>query len=682
MFKKILIANRGEIACRIQRTARRLGVASVAVYSDADAGALHVRQADEALRIGPAPAKESYLRGAAIIAAARQLGAEAIHPGYGFLSENAAFAADCAAAGLVFIGPPPAAISAMGSKSAAKALMEQAGVPLVPGYHGDDQSAAALQREADRIGYPVLIKASAGGGGKGMRRIERAADFAAALASCQREAAASFGDERVLVEKYLLRPRHIEMQIFADSHGNAVHLFERDCSVQRRHQKVLEEAPAPNMDSARRAQMGAAALAAARAVGYVGAGTVEFIAAPDGTFYFMEMNTRLQVEHPVTEMITGLDLVEWQLRVAAGEPLPLRQEQVALHGHAIEARIYAEDPGRDFMPCVGKLEYLAMPATNAAVRIDSGVVQGDVISPYYDPMIAKLIAWGETRAQACTRLGQALSGFRIAGLGNNVQFLSRLVQSHAFASADLDTALIEREHTALFPPEAPVPDDLFAIAAMYVVARERQAAGPAAAAAVWDGVEGWRLNAPAERRLQFQHLGVQRTVRLQAAASGWQLAIDTASEGAGAGPAASTGVVTTRRASLTLIDDHEARATVGDHDYHLSVVIRDLQCEVFALGTHYSFERLDPLAHVGEVMSVAGGVRALMPGRVVALLVQPGAKVSKGEPLLVLEAMKMEQTFSAPADGVCVAFNVAVGEQVVEGSELVEFRAAGAGEGG
>ncbi len=669
MFKKILIANRGEIACRIQRTARRLGVASVAVYSDADAGALHVRQADEAFRIGPPPARESYLRAAAIIAAARQLGAEAIHPGYGFLSENAQFATDCAAAGLVFIGPPPAAINAMGSKSAAKALMERAGVPLVPGYHGDDQSVATLQREADRIGYPVLIKASAGGGGKGMRRVERAADFAAALASCQREAAASFGDERVLVEKYLLRPRHIEMQIFADSHGNAVHLFERDCSVQRRHQKVLEEAPAPNMDGARRAQMGAAALAAARAVGYVGAGTVEFIAAPEGTFHFMEMNTRLQVEHPVTEMITGLDLVEWQLRVAAGEPLPLRQEQVALRGHAIEARIYAEDPERDFLPCVGKLEYLAMPAGSASVRIDSGVVQGDAISPYYDPMIAKLIAWGETRAQACTRLSQALAGFHIAGLGNNVQFLSRLVQSNAFASADLDTALIEREHAALFPPAAPVPDDMFAMAAMYIVARERLAAGSAAMGTAWGSVEGWRLNGPADRRLQFQYRGEQRTVSLQAVAGGFLLSMTPAG--------AAAGVATTRRASLTLIAEHDARATVGDHDYHVSVAIRDSQCEVFSQDAHYSFERLDPLAHVGEVMSVAGGVCALMPGRVVALLVKPGAKVSKGEPLLVLEAMKMEQTFSAPADGVCVGFNVAIGEQVVEGSELVEFKAAG-----
>ena len=666
MFKKILIANRGEIACRIQRTARRLGVATVAVYSDADAGALHVRQAEEAMRIGPAPARESYLRGDVIIAAARKLGAEAIHPGYGFLSENAQFADDCAAAGLVFIGPPPAAIRAMGSKSAAKALMQRAGVPLVPGFHGAEQSAQALQREADQIGYPVLIKASAGGGGKGMRRVERAADFAAALASCQREAAASFGDDRVLVEKYLLQPRHIEMQIFADNHGNAVHLFERDCSVQRRHQKVLEEAPAPGMESARRAQMGAAALAAAQAVGYVGAGTVEFIAGPDGQFYFMEMNTRLQVEHPVTEMITGLDLVEWQLRVAGGEPLPLRQEQLAIRGHAIEARIYAEDPQRDFLPCIGALGYLATPPSGEFVRIDSGVVQGDAISPYYDPMIAKLIAWGETREQARARLSGALADFRIAGLGNNVQFLSRLVASTAFANADLDTALIEREHAALFPPAAPVPDDMLALAAMYIIERERQAAVAVAAGSVWDSVEGWRLNAPAERRLQFATLGERRSVHLQLAAGGYLLTVTA--EGAVADAESA------RPARLALICDNTVRATVGDRDYHADVVIRDTRCELFAQGDSYSFERLDPLAHVGEAMAVEGGVRALMPGRVVALLVQPGARVRKGEPLLVLEAMKMEQTFSAPADGVCVAFNVAVGEQVVEGSELVDFR--------
>jgi len=382
MFRKILIANRGEIACRIERTARRLGIGTVAVYSDADAQALHVRGADEAVAIGPPPARESYLRGDAIIEAARRTRAQAIHPGYGFLSENAAFADACAQAGLVFIGPPADAIRAMGSKSAAKTLMAESGVPLVPGYHGEDQAPELLQRQADRIGYPVLIKASSGGGGKGMRRVDRSADFAAALASCQREAEASFGDARVLIEKYVLRPRHIEIQVFTDAQGNGVYLFERDCSVQRRHQKVLEEAPAPGMTDERRARMGAAALAAARAVGYVGAGTVEFIADPDGSFYFMEMNTRLQVEHPVTEMITGQDLVEWQLRVAAGEPLPLSQAQLAIHGHAIEARIYAEDPDRGFLPSTGRVYHLRTPSPTDVVRIDAGIAEGDTISPW------------------------------------------------------------------------------------------------------------------------------------------------------------------------------------------------------------------------------------------------------------------------------------------------------------
>jgi 3-methylcrotonyl-CoA carboxylase alpha subunit len=658
MFRKILIANRGEIACRIQRTADRLGVASVAVYSDADANALHVRVAGEAIRIGPAQAKDSYLRGDLIIAAARQLGAEAIHPGYGFLSENEQFAADCAAAGLIFIGPPPGAIRAMGSKSAAKTLMERAGVPLVPGYHDTDQSPAILQAAADRIGYPVLIKASAGGGGKGMRRVDRASDFGAALASCQREAAASFGDAQVLIEKYLLQPRHIELQIFADAHGNAVHLFERDCSVQRRHQKVLEEAPAPGMDDARRARMGAAALAAARAVGYVGAGTVEFIVEPGGNFYFMEMNTRLQVEHPVTEMITGLDLVEWQLRVASGEPLPLRQEQLVLRGHAIEARIYAEDPERNFLPCVGILALLKPPTPTPAIRVDSGVAQGDEISAHYDPMIAKLIAWGETREMARGRLSQALRDFRIAGLGNNVQFLARLVDTPAFVGADLDTALIERERAALFAPAEPVPDEMLAVAAMYIIAQERQAAGRAGAEDVWSSLAGWRVNAPAERLLQFQTQGTNRSVRLRVGAADMQVAI---------GELALQG-------RLAIDPAGTARVTLADRVFNANIVVRDTHCEVFAHGGHYGFERFDPLAHVGETAVPDGGVRALMPGRVVALLVAAGARVSRGEPLLVLEAMKMEQTLCAPADGYCVAFNVAVGEQVVEGGELVEFR--------
>ena len=438
MFSKILIANRGEIACRVIRTARRLGVRTVAVYSEADANARHVRLADEAVCIGPAAVRESYLLGERILDAAKRTGAQAIHPGYGFLSENAGFADACAAAGVVFIGPPASAIRAMGSKSAAKQLMEKAAVPLTPGYHGDNQAPDFLKTQADAIGYPVLIKAAAGGGGKGMRLVERSEDFIAALASCQREAASSFGSEHVLVEKYITRPRHIEIQVFADTQGNCVYLFERDCSVQRRHQKVLEEAPAPGMTPERRAAMGKAAVDAAKAVGYVGAGTVEFIANQDGSFYFMEMNTRLQVEHPVTEMITGQDLVEWQLRVASGEPLPLRQAELQLCGHAIEARIYAEDADKGFLPSTGRLVHLAPPAESLNVRVDTGVEQGDEITPFYDPMIAKLIVWDVDRPAALARMRQALADYRIVGVTANVDFLSRLVACPAFSDADLE----------------------------------------------------------------------------------------------------------------------------------------------------------------------------------------------------------------------------------------------------
>ncbi|MBN8798373.1 MAG: acetyl-CoA carboxylase biotin carboxylase subunit, partial [Stenotrophomonas nitritireducens] len=449
MFEKILIANRGEIACRVIATCRRLGIATVAVYSDADRDARHVRLADEAVRIGAAPAAERYLRGDAILDAARRTGAQAIHPGYGFLSENAGFARACAEAGIVFIGPPASAIDAMGDKSAAKALMQQAGVPLTPGYHGERQEPAFLRAQADAIGYPVLIKASAGGGGKGMRRVEASTDFEAALASCQREAQSAFGNAHVLVEKYIERPRHIEIQVFGDGHGNVVHLFERDCSVQRRHQKVLEEAPAPGMTPERRAAMGRAATDAARAVGYVGAGTVEFIAAPSGEFWFMEMNTRLQVEHPVTELITGTDLVEWQLRVAAGQPLPKTQAQLAIHGHAIEARLYAEDADRGFLPSTGTLRHLRLPRPDAHVRVDAGVEQGDAITPYYDPMIAKLIVHDVDRDSALRRMRQALAQCRAVGVTTNAGFLHRLVATGSVRQADLNTALIEREHAAL-----------------------------------------------------------------------------------------------------------------------------------------------------------------------------------------------------------------------------------------
>src|SRR5437762_8234119 len=466
MFSKILIANRGEIACRVARTARRLGVRTVAVYSDADARALHVELCDEAYRLGPSAPRQSYLNGEAILRIARGTGAQAVHPGYGFLSENESFAAACAKAGVVCIGPPPAAIAAMGSKSAAKTIMAKAGVPLVPGYHGDDQSPAVLAREADAIGYPVLIKATAGGGGKGMKVANYANEFPAALASAQREAKDSFGDDRVLVEKYLASPRHIEIQVFADTHGNAVYLFERDCSVQRRHQKIVEEAPAPGMTRERRKAMGDAAVVAAQSIGYVGAGTVEFIAQQDGTFHFMEMNTRLQVEHPVTEMITGVDLVEWQLRIASGEPLPKTQQELEINGHAIEARLYAEDPDRGFLPSLGHLVHWRMPAATRRIRVDTGVRAGDTISPFYDPMLAKLIVWGEDRERAAEEMLTALGECEVVGVATNIAFLERLIKHEAFAAGQLDTGLIDKHRTALFPSVSPTPVRALLVAAL------------------------------------------------------------------------------------------------------------------------------------------------------------------------------------------------------------------------
>ncbi len=660
MFDKLLIANRGEIACRVIKTARRMGVATVAVYSDADANARHVRLADEAVRIGPAPARESYLQGVAIVAAARATGAQAIHPGYGFLSENAAFAAQCASAGIVFVGPPAEAIRAMGSKSAAKALMERAGVPLTPGYHGDDQDPKLLAKEAARIGFPVLIKASAGGGGKGMRRVDAPADFAAALASCQREAKSAFGDDRVLVEQYVLKPRHIEIQVFADAHGHCVYLFERDCSVQRRHQKVLEEAPAPGMTAERRAAMGRAAVEAAQAVGYVGAGTVEFIAHPDGRFYFMEMNTRLQVEHPVTEMITGVDLVEWQLRVAAGEPLPKTQAQLQWAGHALEARIYAEDPDRGFLPSTGTLVHLAPPPESASVRVDTGVEQGDAITPFYDPMIAKLIVHAGDRAGALARMRDALGRYRIVGVANNVEFLGRLVATPSFANADLDTALIEREHDRLFPPASLPPDDVWLLAALAEVERAVVAAARAAdAGSPWRALDGWRLNGSAVRRLGFRCGETMREVdvaALQGAA--WQLVLD--------------GKATVARVALNA--DGTMAATLGERRLTAAVVPTGERRHVFVAGRVHALIHVDLLGVTGAEHDEEGaGLLAPMPGKVIALLAKPGAAVDKGAPLLVLEAMKMEHTISAPRAGTVKAFHYAAGDQVVEGAELVDF---------
>jgi len=667
MFRKILIANRGEIACRVIKTARRLGIATVAVYSEADANARHVRLADEAALIGPAAARESYLVGERILEVAKRTGAEAIHPGYGFLSENEAFAQACEKAGIVFIGPPASAIRAMGSKSAAKALMEAAGVPLTPGYHADNQNPVFLAQQADRIGYPVLIKASAGGGGKGMRRVDAAADFEAALTSCKREAANAFGDEHVLVEKYVLKPRHIEIQVFGDTHGNCVYLFERDCSVQRRHQKLLEEAPAPGMTQERRAAMGQAAVNAAKAVGYVGAGTVEFIANQDGSFYFMEMNTRLQVEHPVTEMITGLDLVEWQLRVASGQPLPLTQEQLEIDGHAIEARVYAEDPDKGFLPSTGRLVHLIQPSESDSVRVDTGVEQGDEITPHYDPMIAKLIVWGADRKQALARMRRALAQYRVVGVSNNINFLSRLVALPSFANAELDTGLIEREHGLLFPPQEEVPDDVWLVAALAELLHEQREANAKALAAAdrgspWCVLDGWRLNGRAERKLALRLQDTLQEVVVVIVPGAYQLALNGRNV----------------RASGTLERGGAVHAQLDDCRVNAAVVIAGERRHVFYRGRSWPLALVDTLYVGGEGDDADGGLRAPMPGKVVILMAEPGAVVEKGTPLLVLEAMKMEHTITAPRKGKVVSFHVAAGDQVADGTELVEFEGAAA----
>ncbi len=665
MFKKILIANRGEIACRVIKTARRMGIATVAVYSEADANARHVRLADEAVLIGPAPARESYLVGEKILDAAKQTGAEAVHPGYGFLSENDQFAEACERSGISFIGPPASAIRAMGSKSAAKQLMEKASVPLTPGYHGDNQEPAFLAEQSQRIGYPVLIKASAGGGGKGMRRVDKAEDFDAALVSCKREAINAFGDDQVLVEKYVLKPRHIEIQVFGDTHGGCVYLFERDCSVQRRHQKVLEEAPAPGMTPERRAAMGRAAVDAAQAVGYVGAGTVEFIANPDGSFYFMEMNTRLQVEHPVTEMITGLDLVEWQLRVAAGEPLPLKQEQLSIDGHALEARIYAEDPDKGFLPSTGRLVHLVPPAESDHVRVDTGVEQGDEITPYYDPMIAKLIVWGADRKQALARMRQALAQYRVVGVQNNIEFLARLVAVPSFANADLDTGLIEREHALLFPDQAGVPDDVWLLAAFAELKREARVAERDASRAAdphspWRALDGWRLNGQAQRSITLRLGESMQAIGVEGVAGGHELTL--------------TGQHVFARG--TLGPDSQLQAQLGERRLRAAVVASGERRHVFFEGRSWPLALVNTLHVGGGGDEVAGGLKAPMPGKVIALIATAGATVDKGAPLLVLEAMKMEHTITAPRKGIVKAFRYAPGDQVADGAELVDFEAA------
>ena len=640
MFDKILIANRGEIACRVARTARRMGIATVAVYSDADAYSRHVALADEAFRIGTPAAADSYLRADRIVEAAKRSGAQAIHPGYGFLAENADFAQACADAGVTFVGPPPRAIRAMGDKSAAKALMEGAGVATVPGYHGDDQSDDALRSQAQRVGYPVLIKASSGGGGKGMRAVPAPGEFDAALAACRREAKSAFGDDRVLIERYLEQPRHVEIQVFADRHGQCIHLFERDCSVQRRHQKVIEEAPAPGMGEARRRQMGDAAVSAARAVGYVGAGTVEFIVDRSGEFYFMEMNTRLQVEHPVTEMITGLDLVEWQLRVAAGERLPRKQDDLRIDGHAFEARIYAEDPSRDFLPGTGKILHMATPPESGDVRVDTGVRAGDVVTPYYDAMIAKLVVHGSDRTRALERLGDALGELEIAGLLTNIEFLRRLARCRAFVEGQVDTGLIGRHREELLAPPGPPSQ-----AALVLAALSEQLALVGRRSSPWSLADGWRLGSRSSDVFVFRDRGAT-----------YEVSIDGALEG--------------RREA-----DGRLSAKVNGVRVEGRVIRAGSRVEVFLSDEHRSLELHDPLRQDWEATARGGNLAAPLPGRIAAVLVEEGARVEAGAPLLILEAMKMEHTLFAPARGTVTVVRCKAGDQVVEGAELIDLEA-------
>ncbi|MFO0351071.1 MAG: acetyl/propionyl/methylcrotonyl-CoA carboxylase subunit alpha [Alphaproteobacteria bacterium] len=660
MFKSLLIANRGEIACRVIRTARRLGLRTIAVHSDADACGLHVAMADQSVRIGPAAARESYLSIEAILAAARMTGAEAIHPGYGFLSENPAFAEACQAAGIVFVGPPASAIRAMGLKDAAKALMIKAGVPVVPGYFGDDQSPEHLAREAGRIGYPVLIKAVAGGGGKGMRRVDAAGDFGKALEGAQREAQAAFGDARVLVEKYVASPRHIEIQVFADSHGNAVHLFERDCSLQRRHQKVVEEAPAPGMPESLRAKMGEAAVTCAKAIGYRGAGTVEFIVdgskgLTDDGFYFMEMNTRLQVEHPVTEMITGHDLVEWQLRVAAGENLPVGQGELRIEGHAVEVRLYAEDPVKGFLPSTGKLARLRLPAAGEHVRVDAGVAEGGEVSMFYDPMIAKVIAWSRTREAALGVLSDALETAEIAGVRTNLGFLVSTLRHPAMIDGHVDTGFIERHKAALIAVPDGLGEDALRLAVAHLLLERWRGRNPRSP---WDALDGWRLGGVRQSEVvRLKAGGATREITVLHGPAGWRFTEAGRSAGV----------------SARIVDGDRIEAIVDGRRVTGSVVQARFLLTVLLRGHSFAVEVHDPLG--GAETGPAGGseIRSPMPGKVTQVLVKPGDRVRKGQALAVLEAMKMEHTLSSPGDHAIKAVPYKAGDQVNEGVVIVSF---------
>ncbi|KAB0570003.1 acetyl/propionyl/methylcrotonyl-CoA carboxylase subunit alpha [Pseudomonas palleroniana] len=634
----VLVANRGEIACRVMRTAKAMGLTTVAVHSATDRDARHSREADIRVDLGGSKATDSYLQIDKLIAAAQASGAQAIHPGYGFLSENAGFARAIEAAGLIFLGPPASAIDAMGSKSAAKALMETAGVPLVPGYHGEAQDLETFRSACERIGYPVLLKATAGGGGKGMKVVEDVSQLAEALASAQREALSSFGNGQMLVEKYLLKPRHVEIQVFADQQGQCLYLNERDCSIQRRHQKVVEEAPAPGLSVEQRKAMGEAAVRAAQAIGYVGAGTVEFLLDARGEFFFMEMNTRLQVEHPVTEAITGLDLVAWQIRVAQGEPLPITQEQVPLIGHAIEVRLYAEDPANDFLPATGHLALYRESAPGPGRRVDSGVAQGDSVSPFYDPMLGKLIAWGEDREQARLRLLSMLDEFAVGGLKTNLGFLRRIIGHPAFAAAELDTGFIPRYQDELLPPPGALCDEFWQMAGSAFMQSLPTADGP------WADTRGFRAGLPAEVSLHLSSGGQDRLVTLADSTSQW-------------------------RDEQLLTEQHGVRRS------HLAVRQGALLYLRWG-GEMHAVSLFDPIAAVEANQSHQGGLTAPMNGSIVRVLVEVGQSVEAGAQLVVLEAMKMEHSIRAPQAGVVKALFCQEGEMVAEGSALVELETA------
>jgi len=665
MFSKILIANRGEIACRVIKSAKKMGILTVAVYSDADADSLHVHMADEAVYLGPSPSRESYLLADKVIAAAKQTGAQAIHPGYGFLSENADFCRSCAQENIVFIGPPVGAIEAMGSKSAAKNIMEKANVPLVPGYHGDDQSAAVLKKAADDMGYPVLLKATAGGGGKGMRQVWSEAEFAEGLAAAKREAKSSFGDDTMLVEKYLTQPRHVEIQVFCDNYQNAVYLFERDCSVQRRHQKVIEEAPAFSMSEALRAQMGESAIKSAQAIGYQGAGTVEFLLDVDGSFYFMEMNTRLQVEHPVTEMISGQDLVEWQLRVAAGETLPKAQNELKINGHAFEARIYAEDANNDFLPSTGTLDFLQAPLESEHVRIDTGVRQGDEVSVFYDPMIAKLIVWDENREKALQRLAKALAEYRINGVTTNIDFLYNLATCQPFMQADIDTSFIEKHQQAIFHQDAQVLENELPMAALYLVLALAQKAQLAAEKtndphSPWNHTNAWRLNEAHTHQIILAHQEVEYPITIEQKRQGEHSyyliyvngkAIDC------------QGKIVDNMLQFS-IDGYRSQATISHHNNKISL---------YRPNGVFNFTHIQPDCGIQEDSQAHGGLTAPMNGTMVSVLVAPCEQVEKDQPLVIMEAMKMEHTIRAPANGIVDAIYFKQGEMVDGGAALLAF---------